>query len=142
MRRSCVTHDNRAEGLGLASGSNAASWWLGPQPLPQVEQGTYVMVLPVSTITANFLAGDPAHSSGGSVSRCCDCSSRLQWQLLQSPHTIRPPTKVNIRVEVSEIFDGAGKLHSSVPQEQTARRAKRAAGRQRKRVLCAGMPPA
>ncbi len=43
-------------------GSNAASWWLGPQPLPHVEQGTYVIVLPVSTITANFLAGVPRYS--------------------------------------------------------------------------------
>lgn len=47
-----------------ASGSNAESpraAWLGPQPLPQLEQGTYVMVLPVSTITANFLAGVPRY---------------------------------------------------------------------------------
>ena len=49
------------------SGSNAESWWLGPQPLPQVEQGTYVMVLPVSTITANFLAGDPAQGKAAAA---------------------------------------------------------------------------
>jgi len=48
-----------AVGAPRTSGSNAASWWFGPHPLPHVAQGTYVMVLPVSTITANFLAGVP-----------------------------------------------------------------------------------
>ena len=50
------------EAVEEACGSKAASWWLGPQPLPQVEHGTYVIVLPVSTITANFLAGVPRYS--------------------------------------------------------------------------------
>jgi hypothetical protein len=43
----------------LASGSKAGLWWLGPHPVPQEAQGTYVIVLPVSTITANFLGGLP-----------------------------------------------------------------------------------
>jgi hypothetical protein len=40
------------------SGSNASSWCL-PHWLPQLAQGTYVIVLPVSMITVNRLGGVP-----------------------------------------------------------------------------------
>ena len=39
-------------------GQGQALWW-GPQLRPQEAQGTYVMVLPVSTMTANCLGGVP-----------------------------------------------------------------------------------
>ena len=41
-----------------AGGMRHTLWW-GPQFRPQDAQGTYVIVLPVSTITANCLGGVP-----------------------------------------------------------------------------------
>ena len=52
-----ATHQVRAPACP-AGGMRHTLWW-GPQFRPQDAQGTYVIVLPVSTITANCLGGVP-----------------------------------------------------------------------------------